>query len=91
MVESLSCNGRCTGREIWEKKLVITGKGKMKKVVDDRESILPYPTDEDGYILCPFCKKILGDYQLSTCPDCGKEYKGYKPYPKFHFPCPECE
>lgn len=83
----LTCNGRCTGREVWEKELVLAN-GKF--VEDNRKSILPYPKDKDGYTLCPFCERILGN-PLSQCPECGNWYKGYKPYPKFHFPCPECE
>jgi hypothetical protein len=60
----------------------------------------PWPNglrDEDGYALCGFCGHIQllpradRNTTLSLCPDCKKWYKGYKRWPKYHFPCPNCE
>lgn len=78
------CN--CVGRELYEK--------------NGCQGFPPWPKgqrDEDGYALCGFCGQIQNlpmanhNTTLTLCPDCHKWYKGYKRWPKYHLPCPECE
>lgn len=76
---------KCNGWEIWR-----------TTAIEFRQEI---PTnsegrsDEDGYLVCPFCHKIEITYlgQLAQCDVCEGYFKGYRKYPKISYTCEACE
>ena len=65
-----------------------------------RKMFCPYPAfrvlaknreDEEGYPLCRYCGKVRNFPRLLvTCPECGKRFKGPKPYFKIDYECDDC-
>jgi hypothetical protein len=82
MISLEVCLGDCSGRLLFNAADPLT-REKPKPWIEE---------DEDGWLLCGFCNRYVNTMnQLTTCPDCEAIYKGYKRYPKYHWPCPDCE